>query len=375
MVSSHRPAAGRRPGVTSYELRPQWLAIACNCARTDASITVSPTVIRAPPTSSGSTLTVGSIFLPKRFSSAVLSSATCSSVERERAVDPRRRDAFGVVLQRVEQLRDVRQQRDALGLDQHPHEAPPLGVELVAARRTGRATPCRPPSASDCRAPARIARIGDDRARVAQHRRPDRQRLPRLRRARRRPPRTAGRSSSVRPWRLPSRARCRIDASSSACAFASTSRFRIFSAPATARSATWSRSVSFARATSCWISAFAAARIRSASAFASAFAASTVSLLSFSPWAMISELRLLRLGHHVGDPLLRVGEALAAFLARGEAVGDRLLARVDRAHQRRPDEPRREPDERGERDRLHEQREIDVHRCLRGEERSGRGPT
>jgi hypothetical protein len=29
----------------------------------------------------------------------------------------------------------------------------------------------------------------------------------------------------------------------------------------------------------------------------------------------------LRLGHHVGDPLLRVGEALAAFLAGCDAVG------------------------------------------------------
>src|SRR4029077_5136451 len=38
-------------------------------------------------------------------------------------------------------------------------------------------------------------------------------------------------------------------------------------------------------------------------------------------------------------------------------------ARVDRAHQMRPYELRREPDERGERDRLHDQREIDVHGC------------
>jgi len=76
--------------------------------------------------------------------------------------------------------------------------------------------------------------------------------------------------------------------SRSACAFASTSRFRIFEAPATARSATWLRSCSFARATSCSISAFAAAMMRSPSVFASDLAASIVSSLNFSPTATIS---------------------------------------------------------------------------------------
>ena len=44
------------------------------------------------------------------------------------------------------------------------------------------------------------------------------------------------------------------------------------------------------------------------------------------------------LADQVGDPLLGVGQALAALLAGGEAVGDLLLARLDRTHQRRPDE-------------------------------------
>ena len=83
-----------------------------------------------------------------------------------------------------------------------------------------------------------------------------------------------------------------MSASRAACAVASTSRLRICAAPDTARSLTWLRSDSFARATSCWISALAAVRMRSASAFASAFAASTVSVLSFSPWLMMSEERV-----------------------------------------------------------------------------------
>src|SRR4029453_16168090 len=53
----------------------------------------------------------------------------------------------------------------------------------------------------------------------------------------------------------------------------------------------------------------------------------------------------LGLGHHVGDALLRVREALTTLLPCRDAVGDRLLARVDRAHERRPDELGGEPDE------------------------------
>src|ERR1022692_1765326 len=79
----------------------------------------------------------------------------------------------------------------------------------------------------------------------------------------------------------------------SACALASTSRFRIFSSPATASSDTCVRSDSLARLTSCSISALAAARMRSASVLASVRACSTASLLSFSPCATMSEARVL----------------------------------------------------------------------------------
>ena len=152
-------------------------------------------------------------------------------------------------------------------------------------------------------------------------------------------------------------------ASRSACALASTSRFRIFDAPATASSATWLRSCSFARATSCSISAFAAATMRSASALASTFACSIVSARELLARARRSPARLrLRLGQHRPRcASRRSARLLAALLAGGEAVGDLLLARLDRAHQRRPDELRREPDEGRERDRLHDQRQVDVH--------------
>src|SRR5260370_27044301 len=43
--------------------------------------------------------------------------------------------------------------------------------------------------------------------------------------------------------------------------------------------------------------------------------------------------------------LARLLQLAPALLARGEAVGDLLLALLDRAHQRRPDEPDPEPDE------------------------------
>src|SRR5215510_1426516 len=81
-------------------------------------------------------------------------------------------------------------------------------------------------------------------------------------------------------------------ASICAWVFASTSRRRIFSVPATASLATWSRRVSLARATSCAISDFAPAIIRSPSAFAVPFASSIICAARFSAAVMISCARL-----------------------------------------------------------------------------------
>ena len=97
------------------------------------------------------------------------------------------------------------------------------------------------------------------------------------------PPRTVGRSSRVLPSRF-AYSSCRIVASRSACAFASTSRFRILAAPATARSATWSRSCSRAAAYSCCALCLGRRDDPLGSASASTFAASIVSDLNFSPW-------------------------------------------------------------------------------------------
>src|SRR5260221_6817310 len=80
-------------------------------------------------------------------------------------------------------------------------------------------------------------------------------------------------------------------ASSWAWVLASTSRRRIFAAPATASAATCSRSASLARAT-CWsMSALAAARMRSASARAAALASSSICASRFSAEEMISPTR------------------------------------------------------------------------------------
>src|SRR6266853_3977981 len=83
-------------------------------------------------------------------------------------------------------------------------------------------------------------------------------------------------------------------------------------------------------------------------------------------------LALFRRTDELADALARLGElfvrALArllqlapAALARGEAVRDLLLALLDRAHQRRPDEFDREPDEERKGERLRDQGEVEVH--------------
>src|SRR2546425_10911294 len=84
---------------------------------------------------------------------------------------------------------------------------------------------------------------------------------------------------------------CLIASRSAACALASTSRRRIFSAPATASDATWSRSCSRARESSCAISASAAAFSRLPSSFAVVFASSIIWVTRFSAWETISAAR------------------------------------------------------------------------------------
>src|SRR3989338_2327011 len=82
-----------------------------------------------------------------------------------------------------------------------------------------------------------------------------------------------------------------MPSSRSACALASTSRRRIFSAPATASIATWSRNCSSAREASCWISALAAAFSRPASSRAAFFASSTSCAERFSACDTMSAAR------------------------------------------------------------------------------------
>src|SRR5881394_2781632 len=83
-----------------------------------------------------------------------------------------------------------------------------------------------------------------------------------------------------------------MESRSSPWALASTSRRRIFSAPATASEATRSRSCSRARVTSWAISALAAAFSRLPSSLAALRASSTICEPRFSAWAMMSAARL-----------------------------------------------------------------------------------
>src|SRR5260221_2122473 len=82
-----------------------------------------------------------------------------------------------------------------------------------------------------------------------------------------------------------------MDSSKSECALGSTSRRRIFSAPATASAATWSRNCSRARDTSWAISAFAAAFSRLPSSLAEVFASPIIWETRFSACDTISVAR------------------------------------------------------------------------------------
>src|SRR6266568_3549583 len=84
------------------------------------------------------------------------------------------------------------------------------------------------------------------------------------------------------------------------------------------------------------------------------------------------EVALFRRADDLADALTRLRELLLraparrlqllpAALARGEAVGDLLLALLDLAHQHRPDEFGREPNEKRKGEGLRDQAEVDVH--------------
>src|SRR5215831_17862499 len=77
----------------------------------------------------------------------------------------------------------------------------------------------------------------------------------------------------------------------------------------------------------------------------------------------LEHLRVALLGRcdDLAHAAARLRELLLGALARGEPVGDRLLALLDGPRERRPDELDAEPDEQGERQALRDQREVDVH--------------
>ena len=199
VLASRRRGLRRRHG-SSVRLAtglPSW-----ELASTEPSITSSPTVMRAPPISAGSTLTASRSCLPKCFSSAALSSATCGVGQRKGAVDRGARHAFGVVLQRLEQRRDLRQQRRRGRL------RPARGRSCAPADRAGRrrstaaATSLSP--AVEPRVVERAATCGSaiTAAEQPQHLRPHRQRVAARAPAGTRLRRRDGRWWSVRPWRF-----------------------------------------------------------------------------------------------------------------------------------------------------------------------------
>ena len=125
--------------------------------------------------------------------------------------------------------------------------------------------------------------------------------------------------------------------------------------------------------TSCWIRPWRPAISRSPSALAAFLASSIICAARFSACAMISAARARASPISSSALLPRRLERLLALLGRRQAVGDLFLARLDGAHQRRPDELDREPDEQPRRrDRLRDQREIDVHAVAPAGDSAGR---
>ncbi len=191
--------------------------------------------------SDGSTLTVVSIFLPKRRSSALLSPASSVSPSGNALV-------ICAVLEVCEKVANVREQSYPVGTDQHPHEVAAVGVEPVGADRQKQRFLV---AGRKLRVVQRRAHfpIACDRRRDPEHLGPYRQRVLL---ARKREHRFGVGSGNGDLFGHGQGYSCFCSAASnSACAFASTSRLRICPAPATARSATWLRSASFARETSC----------------------------------------------------------------------------------------------------------------------------
>src|SRR5690606_16189575 len=64
----------------------------------------------------------------------------------------------------------------------------------------------------------------------------------------------------------------------------------------------------------------------------------------------------------VGDAFLGLGEVLLRVVRGREALGDLLLAFLDRPHQRRPDELPGEPDQDREREALAQECGVELHR-------------
>src|SRR5690349_2949880 len=208
-------------------------------------------------------------------------------VERKGAADLRLEHAIALVIERGELGVDLGQQREAPVGDQHPHEIARLGREivLILAERDHQIVQrlVADVGVGDTRLHLGIARGLRQGGEHAQ---------PVVRGAR-----LVGEAEYGLRVRTGDRCgfghqiSCFSWASSWACALASISRRRIFSAPATASAETCSRSASLARAT-CWsMSALAAARMRSASARAAAFASSSICASRFSAEAMISPTR------------------------------------------------------------------------------------
>ena len=203
MVSSRRPAAycRRRHGSFGFRLATGSPS-QCSCASIGASITVSPTVIRAPPISAGSTLTDALDLLAETPLQRGLELRDLGVGQRERAVDPRRATPSASSFSVVEQRRDLRQRRR--------RDRPRPARERSGGPAASSLSP-QIDSSSDFLVAggeprvverARHRRIGDHAREKAQHLRPHRQRVATRAQAGTPPRRRAWQSSSVRPSRF-----------------------------------------------------------------------------------------------------------------------------------------------------------------------------
>src|SRR2546422_2244125 len=208
-------------------------------------------------------------------------------VQRKGGADLGLDHAFELVFQLDELLVDLRQERETVVGDQHAHEVPRVDGKILLAQLHEQVVELLGSEIGvrDARAHVRMRR---DPRHDRKHGEPVRESA----RALGEPEDGLGvgsgdgggfsHGSQISFFSRPS---------SSAWVSESTSRRRIFSAPATASAATCSLSISLARAI-CWsISALAAARMRSASALAAAFASSSICASRLSAEPMISPTR------------------------------------------------------------------------------------